>query len=138
MKVVIDTNVVISAALKDRNPEAVIRFIIRHPDDFEWVASQEIIDEYLTVLRRKKFNILPEDLAQWESVFARLITLFEVGTQIDFPRDQKDAKYLACALSIQADYLISGDKDFDAAHKMGKTTILSVAKFKQLVSDIWE
>jgi len=31
VKVVIDTNIVVSAALKDREPEAVIRFIVSHP-----------------------------------------------------------------------------------------------------------
>jgi len=44
MKVVIDTNVVISAALKDRIPEEVLLFVVRHPE-FEWVATNEIVEE---------------------------------------------------------------------------------------------
>lgn len=31
MNIVIDTNIVVSAVLKDRDPEAVIRFVIGHP-----------------------------------------------------------------------------------------------------------
>ena len=45
MRVVVDTNVLVSAALKDRDPEAVILIIVEQPD-FEWVVSSEILDEY--------------------------------------------------------------------------------------------
>jgi predicted nucleic acid-binding protein len=44
-----------------------------------------------------------------------------------------DAKFLACALSSQADYLITGDKDFSQLLRMGKTVILSVSLFDRLV-----
>ena len=52
-----------------------------------------------------------------------------------FPRDQKDAKFLSCALDAGADYLITGDKDFSEAKKLTKTTILSVAQFKKWVME---
>ncbi len=45
MKIIVDTNVLISAILRDRDPELVIQFIVEHPD-FEWVASPEILAEY--------------------------------------------------------------------------------------------
>jgi predicted nucleic acid-binding protein len=51
MKVVIDTNVVISAVLKDRKPEEVILFIMQHPE-FQWIASMAILEEYVDVLQR--------------------------------------------------------------------------------------
>jgi uncharacterized protein len=43
MKVIIDTNIVVSAAIADKNPEAVILFVIAN-SAFEWVVSAEIID----------------------------------------------------------------------------------------------
>ena len=114
MKVVIDTNVVVSAALKDRNPEAVILFVVKHPE-FEWVASAEIIQEYVEVLRRDKFHLPETIIHRWANIFATMITVVEVQGGVDFPRDQKDAKFLACALAAEADYFITGDKDFDSA-----------------------
>ncbi len=45
MKVVIDTNVLVSAAWRDRSPEAVVLWIA-FQDDWDWVVSQEILDEY--------------------------------------------------------------------------------------------
>lgn len=137
MRVVIDTNVVVSAALKDRNPEAIILFVVKHPD-LEWVASAEIVAEYTSVLRRAKFA-LPESIIQrWTNIFDTLIAVVEVKDPFDFPRDQKDAKFLACALAAKAEYFVTGDKDFESAYKIGEATVLSVTLFKKLVCDVLE
>ncbi len=136
MKVVIDTNVVVSAALKDRDPEAIILFVAERPE-FEWVVSAAILKEYKAVLRREKFG-LPEDLLRrWDEMFGTLTTTVEVDIEIDFPRDRKDAKFLECALVADAEYLVTGDKDFTEAQKLVNTTIISVSMFKQIVMDAW-
>ncbi len=49
MKVVIDTNVLVSAVLKGRVPRNVIQFIFDNTD-WQWIASEEIIVEYKEVL----------------------------------------------------------------------------------------
>jgi predicted nucleic acid-binding protein len=59
----------------------------------------------------------------------------EVDIPLGFPRDQKDAKFLACALAAQANYFITGDRDFAEALKLVTTTILPVSLFKKLVCD---
>jgi predicted nucleic acid-binding protein len=51
MKVVIDTNVLVSAIIKDKTPEKVILFIVEHPD-IEWVVTRKKIKEYKNVLAR--------------------------------------------------------------------------------------
>jgi uncharacterized protein len=134
MKVVIDTNVLVSAVLKDRDPEEVIMFVAGR-DDMEWIVSPEILNEYQEVLKRPKFG-LPEDILQeWFEMLEALTVSCDVVLDLDFPRDRKDAKFLACALSVDADYLITGDRDFSQAQKLLNTTILSVLQFKQLVCD---
>jgi uncharacterized protein len=134
MKVVIDTSVVVSAALKDRGPEAVILFVAGQPD-FEWIVSADILEEYKAVLGRPKFGLPEEVRRKWDETFATLTTVIESVVEIDFLRDRKDAKFLACALAADADYLITGDKDFAEAQKMMNTTIISVSAFKKLVVD---
>jgi len=136
MKVIIDTSVVVSAALKDRVPEEVILFVLARPE-FTWTASTEIIGEYITVLKRGKFKLSDETIQKWQGIFERRVKLTEVSHEVDFPRDQKDAKFLACALSAEADYLITGDKDFEEAYKAGVTTVISVSEFKRLVIGNW-
>jgi putative PIN family toxin of toxin-antitoxin system len=134
MKVLIDTNIVVSAVLKDREPEAIIRFVIGH-SQYEWIASSDILAEYSAVLRRPKFR-LPDTLLQaWSDLFDTVVTLVDVAVVVDFPRDQKDAKFLACAIATDAEYLITGDRDFTEAYKLLNTTVCSVTQFKRLVID---
>jgi predicted nucleic acid-binding protein len=64
MKVVIDPNVVVSAALKNKDPEAVLRAVVAHADG-EWIVSAEILAKYKAVLARAKFGLPPELLCQW-------------------------------------------------------------------------
>ncbi|MEH2414655.1 hypothetical protein [Nostoc sp.] len=42
MKVIIDTSIVVSAAIADKNPEAVILFVIANYG-FEWVVSANFL-----------------------------------------------------------------------------------------------
>ena len=76
MKVVIDTNIIVSAALRDRDPEAVILFVAEQPD-FEWIVSEEILEEYKAVLSRPKFGLPEEVWHQWGKAFDKFTTLVE-------------------------------------------------------------
>jgi putative PIN family toxin of toxin-antitoxin system len=134
MKIVIDTNVVVSAVLKDKDPEAVLRTVVAHTD-WEWLVSAEILDEYRAVLARPKFGLPPDLLHQWITFLETVTILVDVPVVPQYPPDPDDAKFLACALAAQADWLITGDRDFAQARKMLTTTIISVAQFKTLVCD---
>lgn len=137
MKVVIDTNVLISAALRDRTPEAVILFVLEN-DDFTWVISDEILTEYQNVLARQRLGI-PEAIQQhWLRLINALTTHIMVDQAITFPRDPKDAKFLECALSANAEFLITGDRDFSEAQRLVSTTMLSVTQFRRLVCDVYK
>jgi putative PIN family toxin of toxin-antitoxin system len=132
MRVVVDTNVVVSAILRDRVPEKVLLFIIARPD-FQWVASPEILTEYREVLRRPKFGLPDSVLSQWDERFDSAIAEWPVEMPVSFPRDVKDARFLACALAADVDFLITGDRDFTEARKLGRTKIVSVSQFNELV-----
>ena len=64
-----------------------------------------------------------------------MILVVPSSSILSFPRDQKDAKFLSCALDSEADYLITDDKDFTEAKKLTQTTILSASQFKKWVMD---
>jgi len=132
MRVVVDTNVVLSGILRDRRPEKVLLFIVSRPD-FEWVASPEILAEYREVLRRPRFGLPENLLSRWEERFRSAIAEWPVGISVSFPRDAKDAKFLAYALAADADFLVTGDQDFTEARLIGRTKIVSVAQSDELV-----
>lgn len=56
----------------------------------------------------------------------------DVNITVDFARDPKDAKLLALANVSQADFLITGDKDFEDMIELEKTVIISVSLFYDL------
>ncbi len=128
MRVVVDTNVVVSAILRDRNPEKATLHLVENPD-CEWLASEEILAEYREVMRRPRFGLSPEILTRWDDRFREAIAVWPVTVPVDFPRDQKDAKFLACVLASQADYLLTGDRDFEETKAFPNVKIISVSRF---------
>jgi len=131
MKVLIDTNILISALLRDGKPEAIILWIMANPE-WEWFASSAVMDEYRAVLLRKKFGFTPAFMQQWIDLLDESIILCEPTISVDFPRDRKDAKFLECAQFIKADVLITGDRDFSEAHTLTETIIMSPSNFVKL------
>jgi predicted nucleic acid-binding protein len=57
VKIIIDTNVLISATFRDRVPEAVILWLLARPE-WEWIASDEIIRGYKDGLGHKSVSCL--------------------------------------------------------------------------------
>ena len=137
MKVVIDTNILVSAAIRDRGPERVVLFVVETPG-FEWVVSSEILKEYGEVLARPKFGLPPALLDQWTRLLQEVTTLVEVDRSVEFPRDQADAKFIECALASEADFFVTGDRDFGEARKILTTTVISVASFERNVCKVWD
>lgn len=134
MKVIIDTNVLVSAALKNKDPETVILFVASQPD-IEWTVSPAIVAEYKEVLARTKFGLSQELLRKWFELLDGITVSVDVDIEVEFARDRKDAKFLACALISNAEFLVTGDRDFTQAEKLVNTTIISVSMFKNLVCD---
>ncbi|TAG88202.1 MAG: putative toxin-antitoxin system toxin component, PIN family [Oscillatoriales cyanobacterium] len=132
MRVVIDTNILVSAAIAGRKPASIITWIINEPD-YEWVVSEEILAEYQEVLSRRKLKLTDVQKERWFDLIHDSTKLIDVSIEIDFPRDQKDAKFIACALSANADFLITGDRDFTEVQSLENTLIISVSLFAELI-----
>jgi putative PIN family toxin of toxin-antitoxin system len=129
MNVLIDTNVLLSAALRDRLPEQVVRYVAA-ADDCRWIVTEEIVREYVGVIKRPRFGLSPQLLQEWaELISLRTVMVASSPVQIEFPRDPKDAIFLSAALSAGADYLISGGNDLLQCRVGIATRIVSVAEF---------
>lgn len=68
-----------------------------------------------------------------ESVTTRI----EVPATVQFPRDRTGERFLACALAADADFLVTGDRDFEEALRLLTTTVLSVSMFERAVCRNW-
>jgi putative PIN family toxin of toxin-antitoxin system len=94
MKILIDTNVLVSAVLRDRIPEQVVLYIADRPELFDWVVSKTILAEYKAVLSRPKLKIVESIQEQWFNLIDEATKVIDVDVSVEFPRDPKDAKFL--------------------------------------------
>ena len=68
MKVVIDTNILVSAAIRDGIPEIVIQFIVDRPE-FEWIVSQEIeISKNYFVINQQRSPLSSLDTTKYQDI----------------------------------------------------------------------
>lgn len=133
MNIVVDTNVLLSAALRDRLPEKVVIYVATN-DECRWLVSAEILKEYLEVLQRPKFSLSPELIRAWsELIQMRTILVSSPPIVAGLVRDPKDVIFLSTAIAVCADFLITGDRDLLTATTTAPTQIISVTDFAALV-----
>lgn len=132
MRIVIDTNVFVSSFFG-----GVPRRVIDHwfSGKVTLCVSRPILKEYFDVLGRFQFD--------QAAFFGRLITAIERGTNIlfvDHPKEQNwivddpaDNKFIACAISLKAEYIVTGDLHLKRAGKVEEVKILSPRKMLSLI-----
>jgi hypothetical protein len=109
-KVVIDANVMISAAFGGRPLEAVIRAL----EDHEVYLSQSIERELQGVISGLSKKLTKEQILFVQEKIQQLLSLskrISISTQVVLSRDAKDDHYLSLCKEAKADFLITGDKD---------------------------
>jgi len=131
MNVLVDTNVVISAVIRDRLPQRVIDEIVSR-DDWFWIVTTEIETEYREVLARPKFKVSAAIQQSWRALVEEVTIRVLPTTPPPFPRDTKDELFIAAALASDADFLITGDKDLLDEQPLASTHILRPAEFARL------
>ena len=109
-RVVIDTNVLVSALLFGGDPGELIT--LWKENRIQPLGSKEIMEEYIRVLAYPKFRLTEEEI---EYLFSQeALPWFEVITvQSGRPfviDDPSDDKFIWCALEGQAEAIISSDK----------------------------
>jgi uncharacterized protein len=111
LKLVIDTNIFISAALSSKGaPAKLVQEALTH---HRLVFSQATFDELRTRLYRPKFDRyisleLRESLLHDLNASAVWV---DIGESAFYCRDRDDDKFIETALKAQAHYLVSGDND---------------------------
>lgn len=109
LRVVIDTNVLVSALLKDNSPPAFILALLRRKV-MTLCLSKEIYDEYREVLGRDKFRGIRDEAAPILLSIRKGALWLEPKTRItEITEDPADNKFLECAHEAGADFLITGN-----------------------------
>lgn len=128
LRIVVDTNVLVSAALKPLGRAALVIHLIafRAVDLF---VSRAILGEYREVFSRPKFAHLPiPEVVSLLTLIEREATLVEPGGRLVISEHDSDNRFYECARAAAADYIVTGNaKHF--AHDLPPTRIVSVGAF---------
>ena len=114
MRVVLDTNTLVSALLSPHGPPRRLLDDAR-AQVFELCSSPVLMAELLDVVSREKFaqRLAAAGLTPL-GIVGEIRRLATMATPTDVPRvvadDADDDHVLACALAAQADLIVSGDK----------------------------
>ena len=135
LKLVIDTNVVISALLKpESNPALIMSLILR--GDYRLCVTEKIYSEYEEVSARGKFKKLDQASVK-EFLFrlkSRALWVVPKVTIDDVAKDPADNAFLECALESKAEFLITGNIHHFPVTKFHRTSILTPREFLSYVA----
>ena len=112
MRAALDTNVLVSAAIKKYGKPA--RILALSGERFTLLCSDYILSEVMTVLTRRHLRKWLPDASFRERFAAELKDSAEIvstATPVRAARDPKDNPILACALDGKADVVVTGDGD---------------------------
>jgi uncharacterized protein len=109
-KVVIDANVIISAAFGGKPLEAVVWAL----EDHEVYLSDTIEREFQGVILGLSKKLSNDQILFLREKIQQLLSLakhISISTHVVLSRDAKDDHYLSLCKEAKADFLITGDKD---------------------------
>ncbi len=129
MRVVLDTNVLISALLFTGISSDLVP--LWQKATITVLLSREILDEYLRVLAYPKFQLSEGEIKSLiEEELLPFVQVIKPGTRIRVvERDPSDNKFLECAVAGKADVLISGDKALLAIRHYRRVRIQTPSRF---------
>ena len=128
-RVVIDTNVVVSALLFGGVQGKLVP--LWKTGRIRVLASKEMIEEYLRVLAYPKFELSEEEINYL--LYQEILPYFEIvktkpGSVI-VEEDPSDDMFILCAEAGKANTIISGDQHLLELKSYGKIKILTPSQF---------
>ena len=109
MRIVIDTNVLISGVFFGGYPGRILRAAVRR--QITACATAEIIDEYERTVQEMISRRQGHLNGMILTPLINSMEIIEPITQVQICRDPDDDKFLGCAKDSHAFYIVSGDRD---------------------------
>jgi len=132
LRVVIDTNIVVSAALRPYGPQRTV-FLLALTKHARMYVSQEILAEYRGVLARPALKITKGRQQQLLQLVRNRVQVVHLRYKLEVTSDPEDNKFLECADAARADYLITGNqRHFPRFWK--NTKVITSREFVSLVA----
>ncbi len=125
---VFDNNVLVSAALLTGVPRKAFDKLL---DNGIVLVSVPVLLELADVLNRPKFDkyVTHDERMRFTVSFLKVAEMIEVRETIKVCRDPKDDKLLELAVSGNADFLVTGDKDWLVLNPFRGVEIITPGEF---------
>ena len=109
LKVVFDTNVIVSAALYETGlPTLLLSLALE--DKLRIFVSPALLNEYEEVLKRPRFKLTQEAITELMDKIHEKATIVTPTQKLDvFKEDEPDNRILECAAKAKADFIITGN-----------------------------
>lgn len=129
MRVVIDTNVLISATFWTGKPKQLLNKV-RH-GEVMFLTSVILLDELKEILIRedKPFKLSAKEAERIVTAMRDLAEVVQAHTQVIICQDEKDNRVLECAVDGGAECIISGDSHLLELRSFKGIRIMTVAEF---------
>jgi putative PIN family toxin of toxin-antitoxin system len=130
-RIVIDTNVLVSALIQKSYPYLIISNLFLNKN-IEWCVSDEVLQEYHDVLKRNKFSKYPGFLSKAEALLATIETTaikFIPKIKLQIISDYDDNIFLELAAESKADFLITGNTNDFTLNSYKQTKIVTPREF---------
>ena len=134
MKIVLDTNVLLISLPTKSKYRPIFDYLIN--GEFELVISNEIISEYVEIIEQKTNEIIANNvielLLSLENVL-KVEVYFKWGL---IKNDYDDNKFVDCAISSEAKYIVTNDKHFNILKdiQFPKVNIISIDNFLKKIT----
>ena len=137
LKIVLDTNVFVSALINPRGkPAQILNYVFENK--VRLFTSPSIIEELERVLSYpklvKRHGLEKQELKKFVSDLLSILSLVEGKKAIEvIAEDPADNNYLSCALDAKADFIVSGDIHLLNLREYEGIQIITPAQFLEML-----
>ena len=132
-RAVIDTSVLVAGIsgfrepiVPGRNPSADVLHKWTERNNFVWLISEDILEEYKEVLKR--LRVRPNLIGNVINLIRERAEEIEVRSSVELSPDPKDDPFCLCAEQGQADYIVTLNPSDFLQHRL-KAKVVSPSRF---------
>jgi putative PIN family toxin of toxin-antitoxin system len=132
LRIVLDTNVLVSALLFTGELSEIVA--LWKQGKITPIFSRQTFAEFRNVLQYPKFSLTEREIKM--IIEEEVLPFFEIAEAGNIAgglcKDPDDDKFLSCAISAAADFIVSGDKDLCSLDRYKSTRIIRTSDFLKM------
>jgi len=136
MRLILDTNVIVSALIQRGYPYYIVDTIFAD-SSLQLCISDKLMAEYVEVLNRQKFSRFPDFHARAQSLLSEIenrSAKYKPAHTVAVIKDEPDNRLLELAETCKADYLITGNANDFTMTMYKSTRIVSPKNFFEILN----